>query len=221
VYLHPNTSRAQRVTHGVVEHPTQEDLHVAMEHRLLQEQQEIHVDNYGVFGQDRVGMQRYEKKVANGTAWAHLDGGLSLKDQRRMKIRLGWIPKGNVGLYRQRGDVDMPGPKFRAAAQTSVDALLYPREDNLSQASRGAMVLGRRAEMDIADMHDQGETEGETSVLVRQYTRMSGNAIDVGDMKSQLGLKRNRKSVPKFSKGTATMGVPNDEGTAGSFGNHF
>jgi hypothetical protein len=208
-YLHPTTSRAQQT--GIV-HPSQEELHEAMERRLFEEQQEIHVENKGDLG--RKGWPQYQAMIQNGTAWTFGDSGPSLRNQRRIKIRLGWLPRSNNQIYRRRGDVELQGPHFYVKGYpTSMEKHLYPRISNVEQATTGAAVLGKRHAMTIADMNDENELPSEPSMLSRMWYRVQGEALEIGDMKTELGLKPNAKTrVPRWASQSATMGQRDNPG---------
>ena len=122
-----------------------------------------------------------------------------------MKIYQGWLPKGNKGVYSARGDVELNSP-FKTRLTTSHDKVSYKRESNLEQAERGAVVLARRAAMTVSEQHDNNETSEQTHTINSYYYTAQGDALDVGAVKESLGLKRNRKKLPKLGAGFATMG---------------
>ena len=214
IYLHPSTPRNPQ--QATIVHPSAEELNDAMEQRLRDRQHEIDVDNRTAKGIDSI---RYQLKVDNGTAWAYQDPGRSMRDIRRMKVMLGWMPKSNKDIYERRGDVELKYP-FKAGIRTGLDAIDYPRISNKEQATNGAIVLGRRAAMSIEDMHDQNELEGETSIIRRTHLDMTGDAMAIGDLKRTFGIHKGRKPawdrVPKYAPGYGTMGIADDPGTSAS-----
>ena len=205
-FLIPTTAKAPKSS---VVHPTSRELEDAKKKRVLEEQKEIHFEGYygTTTSKDRT---RYAFKIDNGTAWAEQDEGLSLRDQRRLKIFQGFLPKGNKDLYSQRGDVNVPFP-FKTNHITTMDKWNYGRETNLDQVGRAAAVLGKRRQMPISEMHDLGETEDNPSTVDKFHYRMSGEALDVGSMKEALGLKNNRKRAPMPAGPWGTLGSPNTE----------
>lgn len=201
-YLYPSTGRSPKTT---VVHPTPEQLDAAREQRILENEQEVYFEdlNNKKTARDRL---EYLQKLEKGTAWADKDEGLSLQRQRDIKLMLGYLPKGNRELYAARGDVDIPAP-FRASHPTSVERWTNPAETNLEQASRGAAVLGKRLAMTVSEMHDNQETADNPTTLDRFYYRLQGPALEAGELKEALGLKRNRKSLPRHAPGWATFGM--------------
>lgn len=206
-YLHPATPQAPL---SETVHPSARELAQLRDHRLYEAQREIAVDNWDDV--ERLAAPDYKRMVEQGTAWTFRDEGQSLRKQRRNKIYQGWIPKGNKALYEARGDVELDHP-FRTSSKTGVESATYPRESNLEQARRGAAVLVKRAHMDVSDMHDQNELEGEPSVLQRYHYSFEGDAIAIGNTKKEMGLKRDRyNKPPRFASGFATQGVAEDKG---------
>lgn len=205
-FLLPSTTK--RPISGVI-HPTSSELEETKRLRQMEEQREIHFDSYYDLrsAKDRL---TYAYKIRDGTAWAHQDEGLSLRDQRRLKVFTGFIPKGNKGLYSRRGDVNTPFP-FKTNHITTMDRWNHQTETNLDQSERASAVLGKRRHMNISDMHDLGETEDNPSVVDKFQYRMSGHAMHVGDLKEQLGLKTNRKKVPQAAGPWGTLGKANTE----------
>jgi hypothetical protein len=200
-FLHPSTAKSPKTS---IVHPSPEEIHQTMENQIMQNEKEIYFDDY--YNKSTMKERlRYATKLVEGTAWADKDDGLSMQEQRRLKLRLGYLPKGNNKLYAARGDVDW-SPPFRASHMTSTEKFSYPRETNLEKASRGAAVLGHRSSMNISEMHDQGETAENSSLIDRFYYRMSGQALEVGHLKEALGLKNNRKKTPALGPGWATLG---------------
>ncbi|CCD12922.1 unnamed protein product [Trypanosoma congolense IL3000] len=201
-HLYPSTARSPK---SGVTHPTQEQLEAVHDQRLLEEEREVYFD--GLYDK-KTPRERltYLRKLQDGTAWADRDEGLSLQRQRDMKVMLGYLPKGNHELYAARGDVDIPAP-FRASHPTSVDHWTHPRETNLEQAARGAAVLGKRLSMTVSEMHDRQETAENPTTLDRFYYRVQGPALEVGELKESLGLKNNRKKLPRQAPGWATLGM--------------
>ena len=204
--LYPSTIRNPK---SAVVHPTAAMLARVRDHRIMEHEKEVFRDN--VLETATRGKEGgvYLRKIANGTAWAHNDEGLSLRRLREVKKIGGWLPKGNKQLYEARGDVNMNHP-FRAGNATSVDSVSYPRSSNLEQATRGIMTLAARAEMGISEMHDRGETEENESTLQRFYYTVSGDALEVGMHKESWGLKTNRRKLPRAAPGFATLGVEED-----------
>ncbi|RNF09195.1 hypothetical protein TraAM80_02340 [Trypanosoma rangeli] len=202
-YLFPSTGRSPKTT---VTHPTQEQLDATRDQRILEDEREIYFDD---LNNKKTARERlaYIQKLEKGTAWADKDEGLSLQRQRDIKIMLGYLPKGNHELYGARGDVNIPSP-FRASHPTSVEQWTHPPETNLEQASRGAAVLGKRLAMTVSEMHDRQESADNPTTLDRFYYRLQGPALEAGEFKEALGLKRNRKSVPRYAPGWGTLGMP-------------
>ncbi|KAF8282017.1 hypothetical protein TcBrA4_0086770 [Trypanosoma cruzi] len=202
-YLFPSTGRSPKTT---VTHPTLAQLDAVRDQRILEDEREIYFDD---LNNKKTARERlaYIKKLEKGTAWADKDEGLSLQRQREIKVMLGYLPKGNRELYAARGDVDIP-PPFRASHPTSVERWTHPPETNLEQASRGAAVLGKRLAMTVSEMHDRQETADNPTLLDRFYYRLQGPALEAGELKEALGLKRNRKSVPRHASGWGTLGMP-------------
>ncbi|CAD2217628.1 hypothetical protein AGDE_06074 [Angomonas deanei] len=211
-YLYPSTPKSPKTT---VEHPTPAQVREAQEFHTLQTEKEIFFDDL----QNKVTQKErlaYMLKMEKGEAWADKDEGMSLQKQRAIKVRLGYLPKGNKEIYAARGDVNIPAP-FRASHATTTERWSHPRESNLEQASRGAAVLGKRASMSISDMHDAGETPENPSQLDRFYYRVQGPALEVGELKEAFGLKDNRRKQPGLAPGFATLGMEEykrDNGTA-------
>ncbi|RNF26765.1 uncharacterized protein Tco025E_00999 [Trypanosoma conorhini] len=202
-YLFPSTGRSPKTT---VTHPTQAQLDATRDQRILEDEREIYFDD---LNNKKTARERlaYIQKLEKGTAWADKDEGLSLQRQRDIKLMLGYLPKGNHELYAARGDVDIPSP-FRASHPTSVERWTHPPETNLEQASRGAAVLGKRLAMTVSEMHDRQETADNPTTLDRFYYRLQGPALEAGELKEALGLKRNRKLVPRHAPGWGTLGMP-------------
>ncbi|CCW71862.1 unnamed protein product [Phytomonas sp. Hart1] len=209
--LHPTTGPSPKTA---VRHPSPEALRRAAALYSLTEEKRIFFDDLREIGGARE-RGRYLAQLARGTAWAAKDDGLSLQRQRALKVRLGYLPKGNKELYAARGDVNIPAP-FRASHPTSVGAWTNPVESNLDQAARGAAVLGKRATMPISEMHDRGETPENESVLDYFYYKASGYALEMGELKEAFGLKNNRRKPPPLAPGFATLGKgqSNDENPA-------
>ncbi|ORC92356.1 uncharacterized protein TM35_000031090 [Trypanosoma theileri] len=201
-YLYPSTGRSPKTS---VVHPTQEQLDAVRDRRILEDEREIYFDD---LYNKKTGRERlaYLQKLENGTAWADKDDGLSLQRQREIKVMLGYLPKGNSEIYAARGDVDIPAP-FRASHPTSVERWTHPPETNLEQASRGAAALGKRLSMSVSEMHDRQETPDNPTTLDRFYYRLQGPALEAGEFKEALGLKRNRKVLPRQAPGWATLGM--------------
>lgn len=208
--LHPSTARNPKFG---VEHPSPADLHRSRDQRIMENEMETYFDEFHNQRSAREALQ-YSTKLADGTAWADRDEGLSLRRQRSMKVMLGYLPKGNQDIYMARGDVDVPRT-FRASHPTSTELWNYPRESNLEQAGRASLVLGKRMSMDVSDMHARGETEENPSTVERFYYKVSGPALNVGAMKESLGLKSNRKKAPGLAAGWATLGVRSSNGEGG------
>jgi hypothetical protein len=204
-FLLPSTTKSPKSS---VVHPTRDELEEAKRRRQVEEQKEIHFDNYY---DARTAKERlaYAYKLRDGTAWAHQDDGLSLRHLRRLKLFTGWLPKGNKDLYSRRGDVNVPFP-FKTNHVTTMEKWSM-RETNLEQAERASAVLGKRRGMAISEMHDLQETEDNPSVVDRFHFRVSGSALEIGELKEQLGLKSNRKRVPMPAGPWGTLGKPNTE----------
>ncbi|KAG8345352.1 hypothetical protein TRVL_03820 [Trypanosoma vivax] len=202
-YLYPSTGRSPKTT---VIHPSQEHIDAVRDRRILEQEREIYFDD---LEDKKTARERlsYIQKLQNGTAWADKDEGLSLQRQRDIKLMLGYLPKGNRELYAARGDVNVPAP-FRASHPTSVEKWTHPPETNLEQAARGAATLGKRLSMTVSEMHDQQETSENPTTLDHFYYRLQGSALEAGELKEALGLKGNRKKVPRSSPGWATLGMP-------------
>lgn len=201
-YLYPSTGRSPKST---VLHPTQEQLATVRDRCLLEREREVYFD--GLYDK-KTPRERltYMRKLQDGTAWADRDDGLSLQRQRDMKVMLGYLPKGNHELYAARGDVNVPAP-FRASHPTSVDRWTHPQESNLEQAARGSAVLAKRLSMTVSEMHDRQETAENPATLDRFYYRIQGPALEAGELKEALGLKGNRKRLPRRAPGWATLGM--------------
>ncbi|KEG13087.1 hypothetical protein DQ04_01221040 [Trypanosoma grayi] len=201
-YLYPSTGRSPKTS---VVHPKQEQLEAARDRRILEDEREVYFDD---LNSKKTARERlaYMQKLEKGTAWADKDDGLSLQRQRDMKVMLGYLPKGNRELYAARGDVDISAP-FRASHPTSAERWTHPPETNLEQASRGAAVLGKRLAMTVSEMHDRQDTADSPTTLDRFYYRLQGPALEAGELKEALGLKRNRKAVPRHAPGWATLGM--------------
>ena len=98
---------------------------------------------------------------------------------------------------------------------TSTEAISFPRESNLEQAERGASVLKYRAELSITDAHDLGETPDQTHTMYDARLSFFGDAMAVGDLKTNMGLKRSGPGAarpPRYGPGYATLGVKHDSG---------
>lgn len=210
-YLYPSTGKSPKAS---VSHPSPDQVRQARDLRLLADEKEINFDDYYDLPSLKARMQ-YEKKLADGTAWAAKDDGLSLQRQRAIKVMLGYLPKGNKEMYAARGDVNVPAP-FRTSHPTGTDRWNFALPgDNLEQASRGAAVLGKRAAMPVSTMHDQQETEDQPSTLDRFYYRAQGSALEVGELKEALGLKDNRRRGIPLAPGFASLHT-SEKGKAGS-----
>lgn len=206
--LYPASAKSPK---AAVVHPTTAELKAARDHRILEQDKEMyHEDLNAAFASpDQRDGVRYLRKLQLGTAWAEKDEGLTLKRSRDIKKIYGWIPKSNTKLYEARGDVELNAP-FNFSTVTSVEKIGYPRETNLEQATRGIAVLQDRYTMAISDMHDRGQTEVNEATLSRGYYRMGGNALDIGALKESLGLKNNRRKLPRRTSGWSTLGVADD-----------
>lgn len=200
-YLYPSTGKSPK---NRILHPSPSSIRAAQEVRELADEKEILFDDYHNLV-TRKEQLRYAAKIADGTAWAEKDAGMSLQRQRAIKVMLGYLPKGNKEMYAARGDVNIPAP-FRTSHPTGTDRWSQSESrDNLEQASRGAAVLGKRAAMDISAMHDNQETEDQPSILDHFYYRVQGSALEVGELKEALGLKDNRKKGIPLAPGFATL----------------
>lgn len=206
-FLHPSTSRHPKFG---VDHPSPNEVNIARDQRIMQEEKETHFDEF-YNKTSLTERNQYGIMLENGTAWSDRDEGLSLRRQRQMKVMLGYLPKGNHEIYAARGDVDVPHP-FRTSHPTSLDKWSYPRESNLEQSARASLVLGKRMSMDVSDMHASGETEDNPSTIERFYYKVQGPALSVGAMKETFGLKTNRKKTPGLAPGWATLGVHGNNG---------
>ena len=199
-YVHPKMS---------VTHPTVSTLREHRNLRMIEEEKEIYHDNVlEAGGTNPWELRKYLQSIEKGTAWTYQHPGMSLKEHRDLKKRSGLIPKGiNRELFHGRGDCEMP--VRHASYMTSIEKIEYPRESNLEQAHRGQAALGFRHLMKVADMHDEHETEANPHVIAHFNYVMTGNALDVGKLKEEIGLKKypRWKKLPRLSPGFATPGV--------------
>lgn len=193
-------------------HPSQKELAEGLSDALYDEQydREVTVHNDGMHFKDKQGLYMYP----DAFNWALRGGGLSLRSQRKLKITQGWLPKGEK-IYKLRGDVN--DREWRTLSQTTAESIGSPAESNIDQARRAATVLTLRHNLRISDMHDQQETEGNTSTIATAHYRTEGNALDVGALKEDLGLKTNRVKLPRKASGFATMGMAEPSGDTYNF----
>eukprot|EP00758_Cryptobia_borreli_P002053 Tbor_TRINITY_DN2743_c0_g1::TRINITY_DN2743_c0_g1_i1::g.15187::m.15187 len=208
--LYPSTTKSPKTS---IIHPTVKELRTVRDHRILEQDKDMYHED--LLEANRLGggknLVRYMMALRKGTAWAWKDEGLSIKRQRDIKRIYGWLPKGN-GFYAGRGDVELDGPKFRARTPQTVEQVSYPRVSNLEQAERGFAVIQNRYDLPISEMHDNNETEENESTISRFYSRMSGDAMEIGDLKKAFGLKSNRRKLPLLPSGSwATLGVDDEQ----------
>ena len=176
-----------------------------METQLLDDQQEIHIDGWGL--QDRASTMNYAHQVASGKAWG-AQAGMKPGQLRKIKRGQGWLPKSNRKLYSERHDNDMPRGRELAKEKD-----MEVQESNLNQSLRASSLLAMRQDMSIEEMHDEGHTEDETGVVADYSYAMHGaDSLQLGHMKHALGLGRNRKKGPRRAGGFATQGVAEHNG---------
>jgi translation initiation factor IF-3 len=183
--------------------PSQADIAKAMDEAIYDEQYDREVVAPGEMAHEP-DRKRMEWMRHNGLAWTYRSRGLTLAQQRVLKV-FQRLPKNQTKMFMARGDVNVK--QFTGKSKTSNSALLWPRVSNLDQSRRGTTVLTTRHDMGLSEMIDEGETESNTSRTASLWYRGAGDALDVGSAKEQLGLKTNRHRIPRKAAGFATLGV--------------